>query len=41
MVTQLPCDPATVAEYETPRWYDGKGLYVLFALFALIFALAL
>ena len=40
VVTQLPCDPATVAEYETPRWYDGKALYLLLALLILAFALA-
>ena len=29
MVTHLPVDPDIAAEYDTPRWYDGIGLYVL------------
>ena len=40
MVTQLPCDPETISEYETPRWYDGKGVYLVIALLALVFVLA-
>ena len=40
MVTQLPCDPETIAEHETPRWCDGKGVYLLIAMLALVFVFA-
>lgn len=36
MVRFESMDPAYVAEVETPRWYDGVGLYVLIALLVVI-----
>ncbi len=39
MVTQLPCDQSIIDEYETRRWYDGLGLYLIIALLVLVFAL--
>ena len=40
MVTQLPCNPSIIDEYETRRWYDGLGLYVVALLALLIFLTA-
>ena len=40
MVTQLPCDPSIIAEYETRLWYDGLGIYLVMALLGLVVLLA-